>query len=137
MDLLGLHVAFAHGHSVPLHDHPRLVEAMRAVLDVMPSQLLMPAPTHGRIEYDAERQEHEIRKIVTILHANQQTRDAHGRLTRHPSPRVTASRVEIASALGGYRAAVTALVLQGNLSIDQGEELMRIVDKVEQEEPGP
>ena len=139
MDLLGLHVAFAHGHSVPLRDHPRLVEAMRAVLDVMPSQLLMPAPTHGRIEYDAERQEHEIRTIVTILHANQKVRaDAAG-----VSPGLVATlhseqaKVQIRGALGGYRAAVTALVLQGNLSIDQGEELMRIVDKVEQEEPGP
>jgi hypothetical protein len=125
VDVHALHAAFAHGHSVPLVKHPRLVAAMREVLDV----------TQGYIDYDPERQDTEIRKIVDILQANQKVRaDAAG-----VSPglvatlRAAQAKAQIKGALTGYRGAVTALVLQGNLSVDQGEELMRIVDKVEQE----
>jgi hypothetical protein len=116
-------VAISHMPGLRLADVPGLVEAVKQV-----------APY---IDYDAEHQDREIRKIVTILHAVQQARDAHGRLIYGDgrSPMVEASRCQIRGALTGYRGAVTALVLQGNLSIDQGEELMRIVDKVESEQP--
>ena len=76
----------------------------------------------GFIDYDADTQDREIRKIVTILQAG-----IHGYQGREPY------RAEIVGALASYRAAVTTLVLAGNLNLDQGDELMGIVDRIERE----
>ena len=77
------------------------------------------------IDFDAETQEAAIRKIVDILHANRV--DA---FPGHFPPHTKLARANIRAALDSYRAAVVALVMADTLNIDQGDDLMKIVDKV-------
>jgi len=82
--------------------------------------------TMAYIDYDPETQEQDIRKIVDLLHAGR----VQGR-----SERVAAkARASIIGALNHYRAAIVALVFEGNLSVDQGAELEAIVRRIVQEQ---
>lgn len=84
------------------------------------------SPGPGAIDHDPEGQEAAIRRIVDILYADTRAHSS-------PFSRDDVRRT-IRQALGSYRASVTQTVFDGVLTVDQGADLMRMVDKIAAEE---
>jgi len=71
-----------------------------------------------------------IGRVIDILRANQQTNPI-----LHPRS-IADTRRQIAVASAEYRAAVTGLVIEGSLNIDDGRELLGVVEAILREAEG-